>query len=366
MYGKHPTVVPEIMNTIYGYLCSSAGLLFIHIAKHPSMAEFVLAPNAPAADERQKTALLFFSKQVLTEEQADLQQKFETITQGALQIPFFVVDRSQTFEHKEKRSGPGAHSHMKEYMVEELDLFLPPDLPRDAIKEHVKLELGLEDNVETDAPKHKATATSEHAIRYLQCQKEQTSLHLKACFVYLPSWDQSSLQVHYVCLNVRQKPKSFWSREETLEIDGKRSLMTFSMVKSTAMQVVSALKEKGRDVEKETDEFYQKIYLYDSRSIENASHRRPLPSNTASGADLTHQQKLNAPGSNRQGGQTQQQEVSQQGFLPRKGDAHLNQSQEPMKPAGSGKGSMPKNQRNMPAIRQESSVDGGDGNQQQN
>jgi len=68
--------------------------MYVH---RQSMAEFVLAPQTLGDDDGNR-ALLFVSKRILEKEQADLKQKFESLTQGMSQIPFFVANRSQTFE----------------------------------------------------------------------------------------------------------------------------------------------------------------------------------------------------------------------------------------------------------------------------
>lgn len=275
------------------------------------MAEFVLAPSRLGDDDGGR-ALLLLAKELLAKEQANLKQKFDTLTQGILQIPYFVADRSQTFEHKQKRSGLDVHSHMKECMVKELELFLPSDLPRSEIKEYAEVQLGLNESVSTaDAPKQAVTATSERAFPYLQYEKKPTSLQLEACFVFILPWDQSSLQVHYVFLNVHKREKSFWTRQETLEVEGKRSVMKFSMVRSTAEQVMSALKSKGKLVEDEAEKFYEKTNKYDSSSIGNAMK---LPVSTASSAE-EQERPL--------------REAETKEFPSNGGDTHDNKSHEP-------------------------------------
>lgn len=239
------------------------------------MAEFVLAPlrevDVIPPDDGNSTAILFFCQQILAKEQDDLQTKFDFITKELSQNPVFVLDKSQSFEHKQSRTENGIHRHEREQMLKELDLLLPPEV-RVMVKKHATSR--MEDGSKSQ-PSDAAAVSNQCPARYIRYKKalgKPSSQNLEACFIHLPSWD--TLEVQYLSLNVSPKPKSrlsFYSREETLEIDGKRSIKRYSMISSTAIQAMQvASQEVGS-----TGEFYKKIHKYKHGDFSGATAALP-------------------------------------------------------------------------------------------
>lgn len=292
------------------------------------MAEFLLVPNV--LDTNDSEALLFFCNQVLiekseeeadlrvesSEKHADLKEKFESITKKLSQIPVFVLDRSQTFEHKQRRTGIGLHSHVRDRMLAELALLLPPELRVKEMKDDAAAMLQREycmrcafDEASTGPLEQtfsSAITTGQLPIQYMQCKKapeQPQSQHLEACFIHLPSCD--TLEVHYFVLNVRPKPKGRFSlpfnKEETLEVDGNRSIRKFSMIRSTAMEVVS---QQGGDVREEIKAFYQKARKYKPLS---------LPTPDPNGADVAQALESGTDGIGSQQQEPTQSSSSQMG-----------------------------------------------------
>ena len=256
--------------TVAGYIAIPARTETVIHADYvtTSMAEFVLVPPRDIPPDREnRTALLFFCKHMLAEEQGDLKAKFDFITKELSQNPVFVLDRSQTFEHKQSRTEDGIHRLERQQMLKELELFLPPEL-RAKVKKDATEMLRLEDGIESQ-PSDIATDTKQSPARYIQYEKapgQPSRQHLAACFIHLPSWD--TLEVHHLSLNVSPKTikswKPFANKVETLEIDGRRSIMQYSMITSTAKQVVS---QQDTDVENETNDFYESISKYQLPSL---------------------------------------------------------------------------------------------------
>ena len=267
------------------------------------MAEYAFIPKTPLGTELSddKKALLFFCSQLLSEHKPEtsLKEKYKSITQRALHIPCFVLDRSQSFDHNASHSGEKCYSFQDQFMINEVKLFLPSSLKQvDFLERDVQIALKQELSpvlavasdeqchtgpVADSANAEKQTCAEENRActvgddccpAYLKCSTIPTSLGsdgkcLEICFIYLPSWDELSLEVHYMNVKVNpvQPQSNFLSRmihkgHEKIDLVGTRSIMKFSMITPTAIETVNILESKGKHVSEEATKFITEASVF--------------------------------------------------------------------------------------------------------
>ena len=254
------------------------------------MAEYSLipktSPDTTLSDERK--ALLFLCSQLLNDQKPDAtpKERYDSLSHRALQIPCFVLDRTQNFDHKANNSGEKCYNFQDQFMMEEINLFLPPSLKQvDLLQQDVEIALkqdsltvtpkehgaAIESGDDTDRECSETKEGEDKIIRecrtYLKCYAIPTNLGcngkcLETCFVYLPSWNDFQFELHYVNVRVSPvKPQSGFistminRRQEKIELVGTRSIMKFSILMPTAIEAVKLLESKGKPVSDEATKF---------------------------------------------------------------------------------------------------------------
>ena len=119
-------------------------------------------------------------------------------------------------------------------------------------------------------------------LRFIEKMEASSPTRFEGCFIYVPSWEQFSLQVHYFHVDITDGDESgftferirkiFSPKEFKVEMKAKRSVTSFSIIESTAMQIMKTLSANGKIDDNEIEGFVRDTF---QPQIDSVGHKTP-------------------------------------------------------------------------------------------